>query len=111
MPAQYQKRIEDFDFDMTVTSWGESLSPGNEQRDFWGSPPARQARQPQLAGIKDPVVDPLIETLIASPDRKSLVTATHALDRVLLWKFTTSFRTGISRRTASPIGTNSASPR
>ncbi len=85
--AQYQKRVQDFDFDMIVSSWGESESPGNEQRDFWGSPSADRPGSRNVAGVKDPVVDQLIETLIASPDRKSLVTATHALDRVLLWKF------------------------
>jgi len=85
--AQYQKRVQDFDFDMIVSGWGESESPGNEQRDFWGSAAADRPGSRNVAGVKDPVVDALIENLIASPDRKSLVTATHALDRVLLWKF------------------------
>jgi microcin C transport system substrate-binding protein len=85
--AQYQKRIDDFDFDMAVTSWGQSESPGNEQRDFWGSEAAERPGSRNLAGLKDPVVDALIETVIAARDRVALVTATHALDRVLLWKF------------------------
>jgi len=85
--AQYQKRVQDFDFDMVVGSWGQSESPGNEQRDFWGSEAADRPGSRNLAGLKDPVVDGLVESLIASPDRASLVTATHALDRVLLWKF------------------------
>ncbi len=85
--AQYQKRVQDFDFDVVVGSWAQSESPGNEQRDFWGSEAADRPGSRNLAGLKDPVVDGLVETLIASPDRAGLVTATHALDRVLLWKF------------------------
>ena len=85
--AQYQKRIDDFDFDMVVTTWGQSESPGNEQRDFWGSTAADRPGSRNLAGLKDPVVDELIEVLIAARDREALVTATRALDRVLLWKF------------------------
>jgi microcin C transport system substrate-binding protein len=84
-PAQYQKRIEDFDFDMTVAVWGQSLSPGNEQLDFWHSSSADIPGSRNLAGIKDPVVDALVELLIAAPDRPSLIARTRALDRVLLW--------------------------
>jgi microcin C transport system substrate-binding protein len=83
--AQYEKRQDDFDFDMIVTVWPQSLSPGNEQRDFWGSVAAGERGSRNLAGIKDPTVDRLIDLLIQSPDRASLVTRTHALDRVLLW--------------------------
>ncbi|MGD8809707.1 MAG: extracellular solute-binding protein [Gammaproteobacteria bacterium] len=85
--AQYQKRVQDFDFDMAVGSWGQSESPGNEQRDFWGSDASERPGSRNLAGLKDPVVDELVETLIAARDREALVTATRALDRVLLWKF------------------------
>jgi microcin C transport system substrate-binding protein len=85
--AQYQKRVQDFDFDMIISLWAQSQSPGNEQRDFWASAAADRPGSRNLAGLKDPVVDELTETLIAAPDRESLVTATHALDRVLLWKF------------------------
>jgi len=85
--AQYQKRVDDYDYDMIVSSWGQSQSPGNEQREFWGSAAADRPGSRNAAGIKDPIVDELIENLIAAPDRKSLVTATRALDRVLLWKF------------------------
>jgi microcin C transport system substrate-binding protein len=84
-PAQYQKRTEEFDFDMTVTVWGQSLSPGNEQRDFWSSEVAGVRGSRNLAGIRDPVVDKLIELVIQAPDRKGLVARTRALDRVLLW--------------------------
>jgi len=85
--AQYQKRLQDFDFDVVVGGWGQSESPGNEQRDFWGSDAADRPGSRNLTGLKDPVVDELVEILIAAPDREGLVTATHALDRVLLWKF------------------------
>jgi microcin C transport system substrate-binding protein len=83
--AQYQKRIDDYDFDMLVTVWRQSLSPGNEQRDFWGSAAAATPGTRNLAGIRDPSVDKLIELVIQAPDRKALVARTRALDRVLLW--------------------------
>jgi microcin C transport system substrate-binding protein len=83
--AQSEKRDKDFDFDMTVTVWRQSLSPGNEQREFWGSEAATLRGSRNLAGIKDPVVDRLIDLVIAAPDRPSLVARTRALDRVLLW--------------------------
>jgi microcin C transport system substrate-binding protein len=83
--AQYQKRVEDYDFDMVVVLWRQSMSPGNEQRDFWGSAGATTPGTRNLAGIHDPSIDKLIETLIQAPDRKALVARTRALDRVLLW--------------------------
>jgi len=84
-PAQYQRRLDDFDFDMVVGSFGQSLSPGNEQRDFWSSGAADTPGSRNLIGIKDPVVDALIELIITAPDRQTLVDRTRALDRVLLW--------------------------
>ncbi|MGH6945025.1 MAG: extracellular solute-binding protein, partial [Geminicoccaceae bacterium] len=83
--AQYQNRIDDFEFDMVVATWGESQSPGNEQRDFWGSKAADTPGSRNLAGIKSEVVDALVDKVIRAPTRAALVTATHALDRVLLW--------------------------
>jgi microcin C transport system substrate-binding protein len=83
--AQYQNRLDNFDFDMIVAVWGESLSPGNEQRDFWGSQAADTPGSRNYAGIKDPVIDDLVNLVISAPDRESLVARTHALDRVLLW--------------------------
>ena len=83
--AQYERRLEDFDFDMTVVALGQSLSPGNEQRDFWTSKEADTPGSRNRAGIKDPVVDELVERVIAAPDRESLIHRTRALDRVLLW--------------------------
>jgi microcin C transport system substrate-binding protein len=83
--SQYVKRTEEFDFDMTVDSWGQSLSPGNEQRNYWGSAAAdRQASQNSI-GVKDPAIDQLIDKIIYAPNRAELVAATRALDRVLLW--------------------------
>jgi microcin C transport system substrate-binding protein len=83
--AQYQKRVEAFDFDMTVTVFGQSLSPGTEQRNYWSSAAADQRGSFNLIGLKDPAIDELVEKLIASPDRQSLITRARALDRVLLW--------------------------
>jgi microcin C transport system substrate-binding protein len=83
--AQYRRRIDTFDFDMIVDRRGQSESPGNEQRDFWSSAAAGAEGSRNLNGIADPVVDELIELLIAAPDREVLVTRTRALDRVLLW--------------------------
>jgi microcin C transport system substrate-binding protein len=83
--AQYQKRIEDFDFDVVVEVVGESLSPGNEQREFWTSDAAKTKGSRNYAGVADPTVDRLVEQVIAAPDRASLVARTRALDRVLLW--------------------------
>ena len=83
--AQYQNRLDNFDFDLTVVVWGQSLSPGNEQRDFWHSATADVPGSRNFAGIKDPSVDKLIDLLIAAPDRPGLVARTRALDRVLLW--------------------------
>lgn len=83
--AQYQNRVDSFDFDMTVASWPESLSPGNEQIDYWTSARAGVPGSRNLAGIADPVVDRLVDLVIGAPNRQSLIDRTRALDRVLLW--------------------------
>lgn len=83
--AQYTQRTRNFDFDMMVSGWGQSLSPGNEQRGFWGSNAADTPGSRNLIGIKDPVVDELIDKLINAQTRKDLVTRVRALDRVLVW--------------------------
>jgi microcin C transport system substrate-binding protein len=83
--AQYQNRLRAFDFDIIVNSWGESLSPGNEQRGYWGSQAADQPGSFNLIGIKNPAVDALIDQVIFAKSRADLVAATRALDRVLLW--------------------------
>ena len=86
-PAQYENRLRQWDFDIVIGSWGESLSPGNEQRGFWGSQAADIPGSRNLVGIKNPAVDKLIERVIFATSRDDLVAATHALDRVLLWNF------------------------
>jgi microcin C transport system substrate-binding protein len=85
--AQYQNRLRSFDFDIILDQWGESLSPGNEQREFWGSQMADQPGSRNTIGIKNPAVDMLIDKVIFAKDRADLVASTHALDRVLLWNF------------------------
>ncbi len=82
--SQYINRLRDFDFDMTNLVISQSLSPGNEQRDFWHSSAASQPGSRNRIGISHPVVDALVEQVIRAQDRDSLYTATHALDRVLL---------------------------
>ena len=84
--AQYKERIDNFDFDMISGIWGQSSSPGNEQRDFWGSEAADRKGSRNLSGIKNPVVDELVELVVSAPDRKSLVTRVRALDTVLQWQ-------------------------
>ena len=83
--AQYQQLIKDFNFDVSVNSWPQSLSPGNEQREFFGSEFADKAGSRNYCGIKNPAIDTIIDTLIKAPNRVTLIAATHALDRVLMW--------------------------
>lgn len=82
--SQYINRLRARDFDMIISGWGQSLSPGNEQRDFWGSSAADREGSANYAGIKDAGVDALIEKVIYAKSREELVAATRALDRVLL---------------------------
>jgi microcin C transport system substrate-binding protein len=84
-PTQYENRLRSWDFDVVVSSWPESLSPGNEQREFWSSQAADMAGSRNIIGIKNPAIDKLIERVIFTKDRDDLVAATKALDRVLLW--------------------------
>ena len=83
--AQYQHRVKDFDYDIISAYWRQTLSPGNEQRNFWSSKASQSHGSRNYAGISDPVVDELIERQIAAPNRETQVTITRALDRVLLW--------------------------
>lgn len=85
--AQYQRRTDDFDYDMVIEKWPQTLSPGNEQRSFWHSALADQPGSMNSLGLKDPAIDALVEQVIAAPDRASLVARTHALDRALQWGF------------------------
>lgn len=85
--SQYINRLRDFDYDMIVAVIGQSLFPGNEQRYFWGSQSAMMKGSRNYAGIKDPVVDNLIDELIKAKNRHDQIAITKALDRVLLWGF------------------------
>lgn len=83
--AQYQNRMTTFDFDMSVVIWGQSLSPGNEQLEYFGSAAADAPGSRNYMGFKSPAADALIDKIISARSREDLVTATRALDRVLRW--------------------------
>ncbi|MGB0664828.1 MAG: extracellular solute-binding protein [Pontibacterium sp.] len=85
--SQYINRVRDFDFDMVVGSFAQSSSPGNEQRDYWASSTADLPGSRNLIGVKDPVVDALIEKIINAQTREELVLTCRALDRVLQWSY------------------------
>jgi len=85
--AQYQNRVRDFDFDMVIATYPQSLSPGNEQRDFFSSAAADRPGSRNLIGIKSAAIDTLVDHVIFAKSRPALVTATRALDRALLWGF------------------------
>ncbi len=82
--AQYEKRMEDFDFDVTTHLWAQSNSPGNEQMDYWHSSSANDPGARNVAGIQDPVIDAIIPLIINADSREEQVAATRAMDRVLL---------------------------
>jgi len=83
--SQYENRLRQWNYDMIIQSWGQSLSPGNEQRGYWGSAAADMPGSQNYAGIKNPAIDKLIERIVFTKNRADLVAATKALDRVLLW--------------------------
>jgi microcin C transport system substrate-binding protein len=85
--AQYQALQNNFDYEMILVRWLNSLSPGTEQLIYWGSAAADQSGSRNYAGIKDKAVDALIPQIMSATDRAGLVTAVKALDRVLLWGF------------------------
>ncbi len=82
-PAQYESRLENYDFDMAISRYAHANTPGVGLRAFAGSKFANIPGSRNLAGIADPVVDALVEKIIAAPDRAGLHTAARALDRVL----------------------------
>jgi len=82
--AQYKNRLDNYDFDMVVMSRGQSLNPGNEQRNYWSSQSANINGSSNWIGIKNKAVDDLIELIIQASDRNDLILHTKALDRVLL---------------------------
>ncbi len=86
-PALYTDRVKNFDFDMVVNVYGQSQSPGNEQRDYWSSTTASRKGSRNLAGVHSPVVDSLVESVIYARTQKELTTACKALDRVLWYGY------------------------
>ena len=84
-PTQYEQRERSYDFDVIVDTFSQSQSPGNEQRDFWGSASADVPGSRNTTGIKNKAIDKLIDKIVFAKDRTELVAATNALDRVLLW--------------------------
>lgn len=107
--SQYRNRMDNFDYDMTTSMFAQSLSPGNEQRDFWGSAAADAPASRNVIGIKNPAVDALIDEIIYAMDRETLVAAARSLDRVLLWNhyvvpefYTASIRTARWNRFGLP---------
>lgn len=83
--AQYENRLRQWDYDIITAGWGQSLSPGNEQRGYWSTESADRAGSRNYAGIKNPAIDTLIDRVIFAKNRAELEAATRALDRVLLW--------------------------
>ena len=83
--AQYVNRLRSFDFDVVLSGWGQSNSPGNEQRSFYSSAAADNPGGRNIPGIKNPAVDALIDAVVTAPSRAALVPAVRALDRVLTW--------------------------
>jgi len=83
--SQYQNRLRDWDFDIITYAWGETLSPGNEQRGYWGSRAADLPGSENVIGIKNAAVDTIIDKIVFANNRGDLVAAVKALDRVLLW--------------------------
>jgi microcin C transport system substrate-binding protein len=86
-PTQFERRRTVFDYDVIVDAYPQTLSPGNEQRYYWGSSAADQPGSRNTIGVKNATIDALIERLVAATDRAELVAITRALDRVLLWNF------------------------
>ena len=82
--SQYTNRVRSFDYDAIWTVWAETLHPGNEQADYWGSAAVKREGSKNYAGIADPAVDALIEKITYAQKRAELIPAVHALDRVLL---------------------------
>jgi len=85
--AQFQTLIDSYDFDMVFGFWGVTLSPGNEQENYWGSKTSNQPGGRNWPGISDPAIDEIIHSLVSSKTHKSLVAAARALDRVFMWNY------------------------
>ncbi len=85
--SQYVQRLRQFNFDMLIQGWGQSSSPGNEQRGFWSSEAAERESSRNFAGVSNPAVDALVDKVIRAKTREELVIRTRALDRALQWGF------------------------
>ena len=85
--AQFQGLIDDYDFDMVFGFWGVTLSPGNEQQNYWSSLTADQPGGRNWVGVADPAVDAMIAALGAAKTREELTAAARALDRILMWNY------------------------
>jgi len=85
--SQYQNLMDSYDFDVTISVFPQSLSPGNEQFAYWSSAKADVKGGRNLIGVRDPVVDDLLKLLVHAKSREDLITTCHALDRVLLWQY------------------------
>jgi microcin C transport system substrate-binding protein len=83
--AQFENRLRSWDFDIITYGWSETLTPGNEQRGYWGSQAADQPGSDNIVGIKNPAVDAMIDQIVFAKNRADLEAATRALDRILLW--------------------------
>ncbi len=84
-PSQYQRRLITFDYDVVTSRFVSSLTPGVGLRNFWSSTSARAEGSRNLAGVADPVIDSLVENVIAARNRDELRVATRALDRMVMW--------------------------
>jgi|TARA_R110002072_G_scaffold45001_9_gene125406 microcin C transport system substrate-binding protein len=87
--SQYQVRLDDFDYDIILVSLNFFPPPGAEQRSYWGSAAADIRGSANLGGIRNPVIDQLIEQVIQAKDLKTLKATNRAMDRVLLWNYYT----------------------
>ncbi|MCY1351353.1 Oligopeptide-binding protein AppA [compost metagenome] len=85
--SQFINRLRSRDFDMTSATWGQSNSPGNEQREFWHSASADNPGSRNFIGLRDPAIDQLVDGLIRADSRQSLIDHARALDRALQWGF------------------------
>jgi microcin C transport system substrate-binding protein len=85
--SQYQNLMDSYDFDVTISVFSQSLSPGNEQFAYWASSKADVKGGRNLIGVRDPVVDDLLEKLVHAKSCEELITICHALDRVMLWQY------------------------
>ena len=92
--AQIVNRMNDYDYDVTVIGVQNSLSPGNEQSEYWSSDAADRPGSRNYGGVKNPAIDALVTAIIKAPDRPSLETAAHALDRVLVWNYFSTLHYG-----------------